>query len=275
MEKGELEGLKLSNVVKDENYITLLGWMPNRLGLSGNELLTYSLIYGFSQVQGQAYTGSINYLCSWLNCSRPTAIKTLKSLTEKNLLIKDTWEVNGVKFSKYHINNDVFTPSKEPIRVVKNFNQGSKETLLGGSKETLPNIYNIDNNNIYNIYSSIVEYLNEKANTKYKRTSKKTISLIDARTKEGFTEEDFKKVIDIKTKEWLNTDMEKFLRPETLFGTKFEGYLNQREVKNYGEFRKNKPNNNEFEGFKPQESKYKGISREGNEEPGSWGDELY
>lgn len=139
----------------------------------------------------------------------------------------------------------------------------------------IPDIYTDIKTNIYNIYSSVIEYLNEKANTKYKRTSKKTVSLIDARIKEGFTEEDFKRVIDIKTKEWLNTDMEKFLRPETLFGTKFEGYLNQREVKKYGEFRKDKSNNNEFERFKPKESKFKGVPGEGYKEPGNWGDELY
>ena len=53
--------------------------------------------------------------------------------------------------------------------------------------------------------------------------------MINARIKEGFTKEDFIKVIDNKVGEWLGTDMERFLRPETLFGTKFEGYLNQKQ----------------------------------------------
>lgn len=79
-----------------------------------------------------------------------------------------------------------------------------------------------------NIYSSIIMYLNEKANTKYRASSNKTKTLIKARLNEGFIEDDFKKVIDIKANEWLNTDMEKYLRPETLFGTKFESYLNQK-----------------------------------------------
>ena len=78
------------------------------------------------------------------------------------------------------------------------------------------------------IYSSIVDYLNLKANTKYRSSSNKTKTLIKARINEGYSEEDFKKVIDNKTDEWLNTDMEKYLRPETLFGTKFESYLNQK-----------------------------------------------
>ncbi|OHB72971.1 MAG: hypothetical protein A2W17_03550 [Planctomycetes bacterium RBG_16_41_13] len=78
------------------------------------------------------------------------------------------------------------------------------------------------------LYATIISYLNEKAKTSYKATTKKTTELIKARLKEGFALEDFKKVIDNKVHEWLNDlKFRKFLRPETLFGTKFEGYLNQ------------------------------------------------
>lgn len=77
------------------------------------------------------------------------------------------------------------------------------------------------------VYISIVSYLNEKAGTKYKHTTAKTKSAIRARLAEGFTVDDFKTVIDKKCGEWLcDPKMEKYLRPETLFGTKFEGYLN-------------------------------------------------
>jgi len=74
----------------------------------------------------------------------------------------------------------------------------------------------------------IVTYLNDMANRNYRHTTRKTQSLIRARMNEGFTVDDFKRVIDIKTDEWLNdSKMSKYLRPETLFGTKFESYLNQ------------------------------------------------
>lgn len=77
------------------------------------------------------------------------------------------------------------------------------------------------------LYSSIVAYLNEKAGTQYRHSSQATQKLIRGRLKDGFTLDDFKTVIDKKCAEWLNTDMQKYLRPETLFGnTKFEGYLN-------------------------------------------------
>ena len=78
-----------------------------------------------------------------------------------------------------------------------------------------------------NIYSLGIDYLNRKANTNYKSSTKNTQSYINARVSEGFTVEDFKKVIDSKSKEWMNTDFEKYLRPATLFGTKFENYLNE------------------------------------------------
>ena len=75
-------------------------------------------------------------------------------------------------------------------------------------------------------YQSIIFYLNSKAGTNYRASSKKTQTCIHARFKDGFTLEDFKTVIDKKCAEWIGTEFEKFLRPETLFGTKFEGYLN-------------------------------------------------
>lgn len=74
----------------------------------------------------------------------------------------------------------------------------------------------------------IVEYLNIKSNSHYKYSTDKTQTLIKARIKDGFTLDDFKIVIDKKCEEWLGTDFEKFLRPETLFSNKFEGYLNQK-----------------------------------------------
>lgn len=77
-------------------------------------------------------------------------------------------------------------------------------------------------------YKEIVDYLNKSAGTNYRSSSKKTQQLIKARINEGYTLEDFRVVIEKKTREWINDNkMKAYLRPETLFGTKFEGYLNQ------------------------------------------------
>ena len=76
------------------------------------------------------------------------------------------------------------------------------------------------------VYEAIVSYLNAKAHTNYKPTTEATRRLINARIKEGHTVQDFKTVIDHKSAEWNGSGMAQYLRPQTLFGIKFESYLN-------------------------------------------------
>lgn len=81
------------------------------------------------------------------------------------------------------------------------------------------------------IYKRIIDYLNSRCGTRYTEKNKQTKESIHARLEEKFTEEDFYTVIDKKCNEWIGTEMERYLRPQTLFGTKFESYLNQNIVK--------------------------------------------
>ena len=115
-------------------------------------------------------------------------------------------------------NNNVTNISEQLQQV-----EGGKQQQSNNNVTTLSKKKEKDNN----IYSLVIDYLNKKANTNYRPSTKNTQSFINARVKEGYTVEDFKKVIDSKSKEWLNTDSEKYLRPTTLFGTKFENYLNE------------------------------------------------
>jgi uncharacterized phage protein (TIGR02220 family) len=92
----------------------------------------------------------------------------------------------------------------------------------------------IDNSNIS--YKDIIEYLNNKTNRSYNYKAKKNQEMIKARFNEGYTIEDFKKVIDNKCSDWLNDDkMNEYLRPETLFSNKFDGYLNKKRKKTFEE----------------------------------------
>ena len=107
-----------------------------------------------------------------------------------------------------------------------------KQKQLLESRNVTDNVISNDfcsicNMSYVDVYKDIINYLNSKINSNYKYTTKKNQTLIHARAEEGFTLDDFHKVIDKKVEEWKSTDMEKYLRPETLFGTKFEGYLNQ------------------------------------------------
>lgn len=85
----------------------------------------------------------------------------------------------------------------------------------------------------------IVAFLNSEAGTRYKPNADSTRRKISARLREGWTVEDFRSVIRKKSKEWLGTDMEQYLRPETLFGSKFESYVNQPEAQARAPSKKN------------------------------------
>ena len=79
------------------------------------------------------------------------------------------------------------------------------------------------------IHKDVIDYLNGKIGARYKASSAINKRLIDARVKEGYKLDDFKRVIDNKVAAWAQDQkMSKYLRPQTLFGTKFESYLNER-----------------------------------------------
>ena len=92
-------------------------------------------------------------------------------------------------------------------------------------------------------YKEIVKYLNNRTGSQYKSTTNKTKKLIKARWNEGFRLEDFKTVIDKKCVEWIgDEEMEKYLRPPTLFSNKFESYLNQLSVKKSSQSKEDRQN---------------------------------
>lgn len=130
---------------------------------------------------------------------------------------------------------DVNISSDNPMdKKVETFRQKSVYPMDKKVKDNNININNTINNN--NIYSQVINYLNQKTSKKFKSGNQKTREKIIARVNNGYTLEDFKKVIDIKSSQWLNDkQMCKYLRPETLFGNKFEGYLNEYIEPNYAE----------------------------------------
>lgn len=118
--------------VKNENFIAIQGWMVSELGLKGNSLLIYAIIYGFSQAEGQVFTGSLQYLADWTNSTKQGVLKNLKSLIDAGLIGKKEKNINGVKFVEYYITK---------------FN-GVLNKVEWGIKQSLPNNieYNIKHN---------------------------------------------------------------------------------------------------------------------------------
>ncbi len=122
-------------MLNNENYITVQGWMVKELGLKGNKLLTYALIYGFSQDGKSEFTGSLSYTADWVGVTKRAIIDIINDLIDKKLIAKVEHTAGNVKYYSYK------TTSAE------NFT-GSEKTSPGGSEKTSPQHIDIINNNI-------------------------------------------------------------------------------------------------------------------------------
>ena len=195
------------------NYITILGWMTN-LDIKGNELLVYAVIHGFSQDKDSYFHGSISYLCNWTKTSEVCMIEVLKKLVDKGLLEKITRD--GTTNLYRTIN-----PFEENVSSNVNDNSVNAKSAQKQDKKS--------DNSYDNEILEIVNYLNKRINSNYRVSNPTNKKLITSKLKLGFTVNDFKIVIDNKVHDWINNpEMSKYLRPTTLFGNKFENYLNQR-----------------------------------------------
>lgn len=123
-------------------------------------------------------------------------------------------------------NNNILSgkePDPTPEPEEKENSEFTKKTSDSKKSKTTSKTDNIP-------YDRVIKYLNAKAGTNYRATNKATQRLIKARFNEGMTTKDFKKVIDNKCNDWLkDPKMCEYLRPATLFGSKFESYLNQKQ----------------------------------------------
>lgn len=117
--------------MKNNNFITIQGWMVNDLKLSGNELICYALIYGFTQDEESEFRGSLQYISDWLGISKQNVRLIIKRLVEKGLIIKRDEFINNVKFCRYTV------CMKQP--------QGMNVSCMGGGNETATD--NNSNNN--------------------------------------------------------------------------------------------------------------------------------
>lgn len=141
-----------------ENYINIQGWMVTDLHLKGNELLTFALVYGFCQDGESIFQGSSRYIAEWLGSSPQTALNTLKSLQEKNLVIITVKTINNIKCFNYQINFDTV---QNFWGVSKNWTGGVQKLDRGCPKiRQLPNnTNNYINNNKPPFISTLNKFL--------------------------------------------------------------------------------------------------------------------
>lgn len=199
--------------------------------------MLYCLTNPYTNIIG-CYEISIRQMANDMGYSRDSIESLLKRFKEHHKIIDydfDTKELFIKNWYKYNWTNSpkLDQPLINAIRAVKNDNFRNEIIDLYNSRDTvsIPYEYDTDTTDtdtvtISESISEIITYLNKKIGTRYREGNKVTQKHIKARLKEKYTVEDFKTVIDKKCAEWKGTDMEKYLRPETLFGTKFESYLN-------------------------------------------------
>lgn len=177
-----------------------------------------------------------SFVSSLGNLAEETSL-TIREIRTAITHLKTTGEVTTKTYNKYTVfsvtNYDLYQASdtqSDNQATIKRQTNDKLTTTIEEKKEVK------NNNNIYIVefadeIKQIVEYLNKVVGANYKSKTKNTQKHINARLKEGYTFDDFKSVIDKKYAEWKGTDMEKYLTPDTLFGTKFEKYLNQKTQK--------------------------------------------
>lgn len=217
-------------------------WIPKEVWLSEelNIMEKLFLVEIDSLDNEEGCYASNKYFSEFFDISKGRCSQIINSLKDKGLI-----EISYIREGK-EIKRRVIRVVNKLNRVVNKLNDPIKNIkggYLENDKENNTYINNTSNNNTSNILSSkhddipyreIVEYLNEKTGSQYKHTTQSTRNGIKARYNEGFKLDDFKRVIDNQVSEWqYNDKMKKYLRPQTLFGTKFESYLNNNKVLTY------------------------------------------
>ncbi|MDC2841629.1 conserved phage C-terminal domain-containing protein [Limosilactobacillus mucosae] len=154
-------------------------------------------------------------------------LKRGRKRNDKGQLVNADWQLADTPmFKKRTLDKRTLEKRTLENRTLLNTNLTNEKL----TKEEHTNIYSqAEPDGVADKTKTIIDYLNEKTDSHYKATTPKTKQLVQARLKEGFSVDDFKTVIDKKTATWLKDGkMNKYLRPLTLFGTKFEDYLNEK-----------------------------------------------
>lgn len=189
--------------------------------LTPNAKLLYGEITALCNKEGYCWAGN-SYFAKLYDVKKETISRWIANLNKKGYIkteIVYKLESKEIDKRKIYIAEAYKQNNQHPIDEI--INTPIDEKVKGNTTS---------NNTTFNKESvEIINYLNAVSGKKFKTSTKTTKEKIRARINEGFSVEDFKQVIDVKTNEWLNDEkMDKYIRPKTLFGTSFESYLNQK-----------------------------------------------
>ena len=205
--------------------------------LSNNAKLMYMLLFGRLELSikngwhdrkgniFQYYTNE--QLMIDLNSSEKTIIKVKKELREVGLL-EEVRQGNNLP-NRIYISQVDGTVENTVLELEKVQHGAVENTVL--ELETVPtnkiDINDTDNNNIKSICQEVITYLNQVTKKNFNKNTASHHKYIKARLKEGYKLKDFKHVVNVMAATWMGTDYERYLQPQTLFGNKFDSYLNR------------------------------------------------
>lgn len=211
--------------VNSNSYLSIQAFMVNELHLSGNELIVYAVIFGFTQDGESWFTGSRSYLAAWCQTSEKSVTNNLSKLLEKGLIEKRQRSEHGCTFNDYRVVQASMGWKKVPST--------GEESSLGWGEESSPHTIEVDiaSKKDRIPFAEIIGYLNMRTGRNYDPCADSSKRLIAARWHErSRTFDDFKRVIDNMASRWMgDAKMEEYLRPSTLFAkSHFDEYLNLR-----------------------------------------------
>lgn len=234
----------MSKLLISERPLMIIPSLALKIGL--NEAIILQQIHYWVQKSKHEHDGRkwvYNTYKEWQSqlpfWSESTIKRTIKSLQQQGYLLSANYNKSKLDQTKwYSIDYDKLAELEESaLKKQEAHPQTEFETEEHADSENTvqtpdKNEQGNETNKTGEIpYTEIIHHLNNRTQSSYRDTTRKTRELIASRWKEGFTFEDFIKVIDLKTAEWLkDPTWSRYLRPETLFGTKFESYLNQKPV---------------------------------------------
>ena len=112
--------MMMKREINNNHYINTMYWMWN-LGLKGNEIFVYALIYGYSQSGQGKYHGTIGFIADRLSLSRSQVFRILNTLFERDLIKKTEIFVPGSnqKSIEYTVTMNEYSSSKMTSSVAK------------------------------------------------------------------------------------------------------------------------------------------------------------